>query len=155
SGVPALLARLLTETDLLDALARRDFATLRQDLTAEPAHLALIEAIDVAAIRFYLRRLQRKRLEGIGAIFPASLPAARNKYGADNLAADFWQWYQPPAAVLVHEALVSVAAEWTRFAGHLAQRGQLGWLGDLSRYEMMRWRAVSAEAQSAGLHQEG
>jgi hypothetical protein len=150
AGVPALLARLLAHPDLLDVLARRDFATLRRELTAEPALLDVIAAIDVAALRFYLRRLQRKRLESIESICCASLPAARNAWGADALSADFWQWYQPPAEAAAHEVLAMVVAEWTRFAGHLALRGPPDWLGDLSRYEVMRWQAISGAAPPPG-----
>ncbi len=143
-GLPSLLARLLTAPDLLDALDRRDLAMLRRELTDVPEHLAAITAMDVAGFRFYLRRLQRKRLEGIENIFPASLPAARRAYGADALAAEFWRWYQPPATAAAHEVPGLLVTAWTELTERLARRGPLGWLGDLSRYEVMRWRAYTA-----------
>jgi hypothetical protein len=146
SSVHALLARVLTEPELLAALERRDFAALRRDLAADPSALEALAAIDTDAVRFYRRRLSRKRLETMENIFVASLPAARNAYGADALAADFWSWFQPPDTLSAHEVLAVLAAEWTRFATDLAGRGQLDWLGDLSRYELMRWRAGLAQA---------
>ena len=149
SSVQAVLARLLTEPELLAALERRDLAELRRQLDARPPVLEAIASIDIAAFKFYRRRLQRKRLETMENIFVASLPAARNAYGPDAVAADFWHWYQPPAAVPVHEVLAMIAQAWTRFAAELAGRGQLAWLGDLSRYELMRWRAKLAEAPSS------
>jgi hypothetical protein len=139
---PALLARLLTEPDLLSALERRDFAALCRDLTADTAELSELAALDVGAIQHYLRLLQRKRLEIIEPAFPASLPVARKQYGADDLAASFWRWYRQPATVPAHDIHADTAAAWSRFAVHLAQLGPVHWLGDLSRYELMRWASV-------------
>lgn len=154
-GVPALLARLMTEPDLLDALERRDLATLRRELTAQPADLAVIAAIDVSALRYYLRLLQRKRVDNIEPIFRASLSAASGEYGMDAVTDGFWQWYQPSAALAADEVLAEDVTQWTRFAGHLARRGPLGWLGDLSRYEAMRWRAVFFAAPPEAPHRHG
>lgn len=155
AAVPTLIARLLTEPDLLDALDRRDMTVLRRDLTVEPALLTVVCGLDVAGLRHYLRILQHKRLEVIEPIFSASLPAARDHYGVDGLAAGFWQWYQQPATVAVHDVHADIATAWTGYAGHLADRGQFGWLGDLTRYELMRWRAVFYSVAPPDDHCEG
>jgi hypothetical protein len=141
-GLPTLIARLLVEPDLLDALHRHDLPMLQRGLTADPALLTAICRLDVAGLTHYLRIVQRKRLEVIEPIFPASLPAAREQYGVDRLAAGFWRWYRQPASVPVKDVHADVATAWTGYAEHLAGAGPLAWLGDLSRYEQMRWRAV-------------
>lgn len=149
SKLPALLVRLLTEPDLLAALERGDGEVLRRDLTADPSDLQAITTLDPTAVRHYLRLLQRKRLDNLEGVFPGSLPAARKHYGADLLAAEFWQWFQPSDALPADDVFAEVAMEWMRFTKHLAQRGPMDWLGELSRFEVMRWRAVFAAATPA------
>jgi hypothetical protein len=143
--VAALLARILAEPDLLDALACGDHTTLAGELAAGPAELGPLAALDIPAVRFYLRRLQRKRLEMIGSVFPASLPQARRHHGDDTLAALFWPFCRPPADLPGFALTGSVADAWVRFTEILDQQGPPGWLGELSRYELMRWRAAVAE----------
>jgi hypothetical protein len=155
TDMPGLIARLLMEPALLHALEHHDMALLRRELTDDVVSLATLAALDLPAVRHYRRVLQRKRLEIIEPIFIASLPAARAQYGVDPLAIAFWHWYQQAAGVPVHDVHADVAAAWTRFAAHLARRGPLGWLGDLSRYEFMRWSAVfhAAAPDARGLEE--
>jgi len=150
ADAPAALARLLARPYLLDALARRDIETLRREVTSDPALLAMMTGLDVVAVRYSLRRLQRKRLEIIEPVFPVSLAATRGHYGSDDLAVRFWASYQPPSGTAAHELVVAVAAGWIRFTAHLAGLGPLRWLGDLSRYELMRWQAAVFAEPSPG-----
>jgi hypothetical protein len=138
----AVVARLFARPHLLEALAQRDTATLRREVTIDPELLAMMADLDVAALRFSLRRLQRKRLEVIAPIFPVSLPAACGHFGADDLAAQFWDRYQPPARIAVQEIVAAIAGEWIQFTRELACPGPLRWLNELSRYEHMRWQAT-------------
>jgi hypothetical protein len=142
AAMPALIAHLLVEPDLLDALARRDLPVLHEHLSADPAQISALAALDVRALKHYQRVLQRKRLEMLEPIFLASLPAAREQYGFDALAASFWDWYRQPESVPVPDLLAKLAAAWTGYAARLASSGPLDWLGDLSRYEHLRWKAV-------------
>jgi len=137
--MPALIARLLVEPDLLDALERHDTDALPSELVAE---LDTLSAVDVRGLRTYQKLLQLKRLEVIEAIFPASLPAARGQYGVDGLAAGFWRFYRQPDTVPVHDIHREVAEAWVRYAKLLSGEGILAWLGDLGGYELMRFRAV-------------
>lgn len=145
-SVPDLLARLLTRPGALEALQHRDTAALERELGAEPADVAAIAALDPDAVRFYLRTLQRKRFEMIEAVFPGSLPLAREAFGSDRLADAFWRWFQPDESVAADEVLGRIAQAWTQFAGTVDP--DRPWLADLSRYELLRWRAVLEAAPS-------
>jgi hypothetical protein len=144
TGMPALISRLLVEPELLDALARGELPPLRDRLGAGPDQLAALTALDVRALRHYRRVLQRKRLEMLEPIFPASVPAARERYGFDALATGFWDAYRQPESTPADAQFAELAAAWTGYAGRLADSGAPEWLGELSRYEHLRWNAVFA-----------
>jgi hypothetical protein len=149
SLIPALLARLLTHPQPLDTVSYGESTLVQRHVNATPEDLATLAGLDAVALSYYRRGLQRKRLTNIETIFPGSLTAARTQYGGGTLAAEFWPWCQPPATVPASELLFEMALAWTRFADHLARRGPLDWLGELSRYEAMRWQAALLAAPRA------
>jgi hypothetical protein len=57
-------------------------------------------------------------------------------------------WDRTPASASGPDAVLATAHDWSLFARSLEAPGLLHWLGDLSRYELVRWKAAVFAAAS-------
>jgi hypothetical protein len=138
----AALALLLCDPAAMRDLACGQWDRLRDRLGLDEEQVGILRAISPETLRRYVALLQRRRLESLSGVFPASLGVLCDRRGFEVVADDYWNRYPQSSAVAVDSIASESERSWARYVAEQRTSDLPAWVADLARYELMRSRAV-------------
>jgi hypothetical protein len=146
----AALALVLCHPAAMRDLAAGRWDWLRERLGLDEEQVKILRGISPEALRRYVTLLQRRRLESLAGVFPASMGVLCDRRGFDAVAGHYWDRYPLSSAVPADSINPDSAASWVRYVADQDTSDLPAWLADLARYERMRSRAVLDAAPLPG-----
>jgi hypothetical protein len=146
--VHGALARLLCDPVAMGHFAGQKWDSLRGRLGLDGDELGIMRAVDPEAMRRYLVLIQRRRLESLADVFPASMGVLCERRRFEVVAREFWNRCPRISAVSVDRMYSDDGRALSGYIAHQAGDDLPAWLADLARYELMRSEAIVEAAPS-------